>query len=444
MRYHRRIPWPKPPMRSARVVINTFGSLGDLFPFLSVGRALHARGHHVTVATLEVHHAAVEQAGLHFANASAVPSPQDMAEFTERVFHPMRGPRLVIRDLAGADVRESYARLRVICKDADVLMTSSLAFAGQILGETLGAAGRLRWISAVLTPCNLVSIFDPPIVGMPWVDAIARGPLRGRRLLQQLTMLRLRNWTGPVRAFRRELGLRAESTLGNPLQHGQHAPDCALALFSPLLATRQPDWPSQVRITGFAHYAQPGATLGDELQAFLRNGSPPLVFTLGSSAVHIGADFLRESLKVCEQLERRAVLFTGSPEMRAKLPASLPPFAYAVEYAPHAAVFAQAAAIIHHGGIGTSTEALRAGRPMLVVPHGFDQYDNAERLKHLGVAHAVASRNYRCETVMPLLKDLLEDPGYGHRAWHCAEAVRAEHGDHVAADLIEAQLAGRG
>ncbi|HTV85539.1 MAG TPA: nucleotide disphospho-sugar-binding domain-containing protein [Dyella sp.] len=431
-------------MRPARLVINTIGSLGDLFPFLSVGCALKARGHQVTVATLDQHRVAVEQAGLHFASASARQPPQDLAEFTERVFHPVHGPSLVIRELAGADVSESYARLQVICKDADVLMTSTLAFAGQILGETLGAAGQLRWVSAVLTPCNMLSIFDPPIVGMPWVDAISTGPLRGRRLLQHLTMLRLRRWTGPVRAFRRERGLRAESTLGNPLQHGQHAPDCALALFSPLLGTRQADWPPQVRITGFAHYAQPGAVPDEALQAFLREGSPPLVFTLGSSAVHIGENFLRESLQVCERLERRAVLFTGSAQMRAKLPASLPAYACAVEYAPHAAVFAQAAAIVHHGGIGTSTEALRAGRPMLVVPHGFDQYDNAQRLKRLGVAHALAARDYRCEAALPLLKDLLDHPAYEQRASQCAQSVRAERGDQVAADLIEALLSERG
>jgi rhamnosyltransferase subunit B len=121
-------------------------------------------------------------------------------------------------------VRESYGRLQVICKDADVLITSTLAFAGQILGETLSATGRLHWVSAVLTPCNVVSIHEAPLTGVKWMDALTRGPLRGRRLLQYLTLLRLRSWTGPVRAFRRQLGLPAESPLGNPLQHGQQSP----------------------------------------------------------------------------------------------------------------------------------------------------------------------------------------------------------------------------
>jgi rhamnosyltransferase subunit B len=427
-------------MRPAHIVINTLGSLGDLFPFLSIGCALHARGHRVTVATHSVHRDVVERAGLRFADASGIPQPDDVAAFTEQVFDPLRGPRLLVRDLAAADVRESYGRMQAICKDADVLITSTLAFAGQIIGETLGAAGKLHWVSVVLTPCNFVSIHEPPIVGMKWVDALTRGPMRGTRLLQYMTLLRVRGWTGPVRAFRRELGLRAESVLGNPMQHGQHSPDDALALFSPQLGSKQPDWPPNVHIAGFAHYAQPGAKMDAELEAFLGSGSPPLVFTLGSTAVHIGTNFLRESIKACEQLGRRAVLFTGSPQMRANLPASLPSSVHAIEYAPHAAVFPRAAAVIHHGGIGTSTEALRAGRPMLVVPHGFDQYDNAERFKRLGVAHTLASRDYRCEMAAPLLQDLLDDPGYGQRAWRCAEIVRAEHGEQFAADLIERRL----
>lgn len=424
-------------MRPAHIVINTVGSLGDLFPFLAIGCALSARGHRVTVATHVMHQAAVAQAGLDFADASGTPILTNVGEFTQRAFHPVHGPRLVIRDIAAVDVAESYQRLQAICRDADVLLTSTLAFAGHILGETLGAAGKLHWVSAVLAPSGFLSIHEPPVVGMPRMDALARGPLRGKRLLHWLIRLRVRSWTGPVRAFRRKLGLPGESPLGNPLQEGQHSPECALALFSPQLGAAQADWPAHVHITGFAHYPQPGAAMDASLQSFLRGGTPPLVFSLGSTAVHIGAGFLRESIEACEQLGRRAVLFTGSPEVRAQLPATLPDFIHAVDYAPHAAVFPQAAVVVHHGGIGTSTEALRAGRPMLVVPHGFDQFDNAERLQRLGVARALAARDYRCATALPLLKDLLDDPAYAQRARRCGEAVRAEQGEQVAADLIE-------
>lgn len=431
-------------MRSAHIVFTTFGSLGDLFPFLAVGQVLHARGHRVTIATHSMHRAAIEQAKLRFADASGMPEPKDRAEFTAQAFHPRRGPRFVVRDLAAEDVRDSYIKLKTICDGADVLVTSGLSFGGQILGETLSAAGKLRWISAVLAPVSFISVYDLPTTGMAWADALThRAPRRVRFFMRHLLQLGTRHWTAPVRAFRRDLGLRAVSAGGDPFHRGQHSRDCVLALFSPFLGQPQPDWPAHTHVTGFAHYAQPGATIDAELDAFLRDGSRPLVFTLGSSAVHIGAGFLRTSLAVAERLERRAVLFTGTAAVRAQLPAQLPPTVRLVDYAPHAAVFPHAAAIVHHGGIGTSSEALRSGRPMLVVPHGFDQFDNAARLQHQGVAHVVHARRYKVETATPLLRELLDDPHYGQHAWRCAEAVRAEHGAMVTADLIEAQLSKR-
>ncbi|GLQ45192.1 glucosyltransferase [Dyella lipolytica] len=427
-------------MRSAHIVITTFGSLGDLFPFLAVGQVLQARGHRVTIATHTTHRATVAQAGLRFADASGMPEPEDRAQFTARAFDHRRGPHFVVHDLAAGDVRASYAKLKTICDDADVLITSSLAFAGQILGETLSAAGKLPWISAVLAPASFVSAYDPPTTGMAWVDALTRDAPRRVRVIRHLFEWGTRHWTAPVRALRRELGLRAVSSGGDPFHRGQHSPDGVLALFSPLIGKPQLDWPANTHVTGFAHYAQPGAKLDAELDNFLREGSPPLVFTLGSAAVHIGADFLRASITVAERLNRRAVLFTGTPAVRAQLPAPLPATIRAVDYAPHAAVFPHAAAIVHHGGIGTSTEALRAGRPMLVVPHGFDQFDNAARLQRLGVAHVLHASSYSVEAATPLLRELLDDAQYGQHAWRCAEAVRAEHGATTAADVIEATL----
>lgn len=427
-------------MRSAHIVITTFGSLGDLFPFLAVGQVLHARGHRVTIATHTTHRATVAEAGLLFADASGMPEPEDHAQFTARAFDHRRGPHFVVHDLAAGDVRASYAKLKTICGDADVLITSSLAFAGQILGETLSAAGKLQWISVVLAPASFVSAYDPPATGMAWVDALTRDAPRRVRVIRHLFEWGTRHWTAPVRALRRELGLPAVSSGGDPFHRGQHSPDGVLALFSPLIGQPQLDWPASTHVTGFAHYAQPGAKIDAELDNFLRDGSPPLVFTLGSAAVHIGGDFLRASITVAERLNRRAVLFTGTPTVRAQLPTPLPATMRAVDYAPHAALFPHAAAIVHHGGIGTSTEALRAGRPMLVVPHGFDQFDNAARLQRLGVAQVLHANGYSVETATPLLRQLLDDAQYGQHAWRCAEAVRAEHGATIAADLIEAQL----
>jgi rhamnosyltransferase subunit B len=423
-------------MQTAHIVIATVGSLGDLFPFLAIGQELRRRGHRVTIATHAVHQLPIEQAGLDFVDASGIPEPEDRAAFTAKAFHPWRGPRFVVHDFAALDVAASYEKLAPICADADVLITTTLAFAGQILGEQLRAAGRVRWLSAVLAPAGFLSSFDPPATGITALDNfLRRSPQRGQwvqRIGERLT----RPWTAPVRAFRQQLSLPAVSERGDPFHRGQHAVDGVLALFSPLLGKPQPDWPKNVHVTGFARYEQP-LLVDTALTDFLDAGPPSLVFTLGSAAVHAGESFLRESLDAARQLGQRAVLLTGSPEMRAQLPRDLPSAVLTLDYADHANLFPRAAVIIHHGGIGTSSEALRAGRPMLVVPHGFDQPDNAARLQRLGVAEVLPARRYRADRAAILLDRLLRHPAYRERGAECAEAMREEDGAKEAARIIE-------
>ena len=423
-------------MRNAHIVIATVGSLGDLFPFLAIGQELKARGHRVTIATHGLHQTTIEQAGLDFVDASGMPEPEDRAAFTARAFDRWRGPRFVVHDFAAMDVQASYEKLAPVVAHADVLITTTLAFAGQILGEQLSATGRLRWLSAVLAPAGFISAYDPPATGVVLLDDfIRRSPRRGRGL-QAIARRVTHGWTAPVRKLRGSLGLPPVSSSGDPFHQGQHAPQGVLALFSPLLGQPQPDWPQHVHVTGFARHVQMAA-LDPALTAFLDNGQRPLVFTLGSTAVHMGARFLRESLAAALRLNQRAVLFTGSPEMRAKLPADLPATIHAVDYAPHAALFPRASVIVHHGGIGTSSEALHAGKAMLIVPHGFDQPDNAARLKRLGVAEMLSAERYRANPAASVLQRLLSDGRYSRRSETCAATLRNEPGASGAADIIE-------
>ncbi|MGP1664590.1 MAG: glycosyltransferase [Rhodanobacter sp.] len=428
-------------MTCARIVFATVGSLGDLFPFLAVGQALRRRGHHVTIATHAMHQAPIAQAGLSFADASGMLEPEDRAAFTARAFHPWRGPRFVVHDIAALDVRASYDKLLPLCVDADVLITSTLAFAAQIIGEQASAVSRLRWLSAVLAPAGFISASDPPATGLQTLDWFVRSSPQRGRWLSRMAMHVTHPWTAPVRTLRRELGLPPQSRLGDPFHRGQHAPRGVLALFSPLLGQAQPDWPPNVVITGAARYRQP-ATPAPALQAFLDAGPAPLVFTLGSAAVHANAEFLRESVKAAQALGQRAVLLVGSAQMRAQLPTDLPATIHCADYATHAELFARAAATVHHGGIGTSSEALCSGRPMLVVPHGFDQPDNAIRLRKLGLAEILPAKHYRADRAAGLLQRLLSEPSYRQHAALAARAISEENGAEVGADVIEATLRG--
>ena len=125
---------------------------------------------------------------------------------------------------------------------------------------------------------------------------------------------------------------------------------------------------------------------------------------------------------------------------RAQLPTDLPATIHCVDYAAHAELFPRASVIIHHGGIGTSSEALRSGRPMLVVPHGFDQPDNAARLQRLDVAEILPASRYRTDRAAVLLRQLLREPSYCNRAAWAARKIADEDGAVSAANVIEDTL----
>jgi UDP:flavonoid glycosyltransferase YjiC (YdhE family) len=178
--------------------------------------------------------------------------------------------------------------------------------------------------------------------------------------------------------------------------------------------------------------------LPDELLRFLDAGPPPLVFTLGSAAVLDAGNFFTESIAAAQRLGRRAILMTGSTS--AGLPTSLPAGVAAFDYAPFSELFPRAAAIVHHGGVGTTTQALRSGRPMLVMPFAYDQPDNASRVARLGVARVISRRHYTARAVAAQLDRLLTDSRYLDRSVAVGERVRAEDGVRSACDALEAAL----
>jgi rhamnosyltransferase subunit B len=239
----------------------------------------------------------------------------------------------------------------------------------------------------------------------------------------------------PVHELRAALGLTRG---GHPLFEGQFSPTLTLALFSRVLGSPQPDWPVNVVTTGFVFYNGPDQMQPD-LEEFLSAGTPPVVFTLGTSAVGAAGSFYEESVKAVAGLGVRAVLLIGGFEQnRPKGPVSRD--VMVIDRAPHQLLMPRASAVVHQVGAGTTGQALRAGRPMLVVPHGHDQPDNAFRVTNLGVARTVSPGAYRERRVAHELGILLEDHTYQRRASEIAAVVRGEGGADAAAAAIDAVL----
>ena len=415
----------------ARILITSWGSFGDVYPYVGLARALRERGHHPIIVTAGFYRDLIESLGFEFRSAGPAIDPDDRA-LIARVLDPARGPDTLVRDILMPSLRSDYVALDQAARDADLMVTHPITFAAPVIAQARG----LPWVSTVLAPMSFFSSTDVPVLPpAPFLAHLGRfGPFYGR-IVAQLVRRQTRGWMQPVFDLRHELGLPPGE---HPLFEGQFSPALTLALFSRVLAAPQPDWPRNVSVTGFVFYNGPDG-LPPEVETFLNAGPPPVVFTLGTSAVAAAGSFYEESVEAVRQLGVRAVMLTGGFEQNCPR-AALPPGVLLVDRAPHQSLFPRAAAVVHQGGAGTLAQTLRAGRPMLVVPHAHDQPDNASRVVKLGVATTVFPRAYRGRRVAHELERLLNDAAVAVRASEVAAIVRAEGGAAAAAAAIEQVL----
>jgi len=434
---------PAREIKGRKIVMATMGSEGDVHPFIAVALALKARGHRPVIAARAAFRAKIEREGLGYSHlrpdmddADAIGLSQD--EIVRAVTDQATGLRFLLKRIVLPFIRQSYADLEAACEGADLLIPHGVVMAAPLLAEKR----RLPWLSSVLQPFAFMSAYDPPMLGVaPLVDAMR--PWLGRAVYRRLLDFTARyaaGWFTPVHALRAELGLPPSAL--TPVIQGPYSPLGTLALYSKVLGAVQPDFPPATTITGFPFYDSQlggGAALEPGLAAFLDQGPPPIVFTLGTTAVLNPGSFFRESLEAAGRLNRRALLLVGQDGFKA-LPEQLPDTAMACAYAPHSALFPRAEVIVHQGGVGTTGQALRSGRPQLVTPHMADQPDNAARVKRLGVAAVLAPKRYTGATGAKAISTLIGAEAYSAKARQVADTVAREQGAEAAADAIEAAL----
>ena len=417
----------------SRVLLATLGSLGDLHPYIAVGTALMARGQQVRLATSIDYRARVEAAGLEF--APLAPSIAELGEpeqTARQFFSPWRGPERLINAMVITPVRRAYDDLRAAAQGVDLAVSHPLTPVLPMIAESR----ELPWLSSVLAPYSLFSMTDPSLIpNFEWLRRLPRVGRFPHGWLLDLVCGQVRRWERPLHALRAELGLPPDRR--SLLIEGQYSPRGTLALFDPLLAAPQPDWPARTFVCGAAlHDAadpqQVSAAGNDAVEQFLAAGPPPVVFALGSSAVWLARDYWTHAIAACEALGVRGLLLTGTP-LQQRLPVGVAAF----DYLPYSRVFPRAAAIVHQAGIGTLSQALRSGRPQLLAPAGFDQSDNAARAARLGVGRVLPFRRAHDHVRLASeLRALLGDSTYAMAAVGVAEKSRGVDGAAAAAQHI--------
>lgn len=406
-------------------VVVTIGSAGDLFPFMAMALALRAAGHRVSFLAPEQHAPYVAASGLDF---TGLPADEAVLHDPD-LWHPTRGFGVVWRA-----TRPGMARIvsfvdALPADEKPVLLVHPLALPEADLCRARRPG--LRVAAAYLAPQNLPTVHDPLLVG-PW-RVPSWVPFAARRALWRWGA---RTFVDPValpdvNTARAARGLRPMASLLTDLFG---LADLSLTLFPEWFAPTQPDWPQPLVRAGFPLFdPKPDAALSAELLRFLDGGPAPVAFTHGTGNFQAGAYF-RDACAAVQTRGLRAILLTPQ---RDQVPAALPPSVLWQDYVPLRRLLPHVAALAHHGGIGTTAEALRAGIPQLVVPLAHDQFDNAARVTALGVGVSLRADRVNAARLADKLTQLTDNDALATR---CA-AVGARFDGSDPMQIVVARLA---
>ncbi|WP_137173272.1 glycosyltransferase [Massilia sp. HP4] len=401
-------------------ILATIGSAGDLFPFLWIGRALRERGHRVDFLGPEQHAMYVESAGLTFhglpADVAVLDHPhlwhatRGLAVVWEATRPAMAQLPMVVEALTQAQSNEQPNERRVLLAHPLALPEADLC---------RHASPGLKIAAAWLAPSNLPTVHDPLLLG-PW-PVPAWVPHGARRWLWRALAAR---FVDPValpglNTARVERGLPQVDSM---VDYIPSIPDLSLALFPDWFAPAPPDWPRPLYQAGFPLYdPDPDAAPSAELRAFLDAGEPPVVFTPGTGNRQARSYFAAAAHAVAA-LGHRAIFLTP---YREQLPSRLSPDVCWQQYIPLKALLPHVAALVHHGGIGTTAEALRAAIPQLIVPLAHDQFDNAARVTALGAGLSLRADRVSPRSMRVALAKIIDASSFIQRGARIAERFQA-------------------
>ncbi len=407
------------------------GSSGDVLPGLTIARELSKRGHQATILTNPFFQADAEKSGLAFLPAGEVADYERLTRHPD-LWKPMRGTAFLLGEAGfGRMTQEMLTATQTwMAKRAGGslgIVASSLAMAPRLLRDQKA----FPLASLHLSPLVFRSVMDPPVLALggliPWIHQ--RFPRGVRAIADKLLVDPLLE--GQLGFLRKSLGLPKITSWMN---RWWHSPDLVMALF-PEWYSSPKDLPPKTKHFPFP-LAGNEAPMPEDLEAFLQAGTPPVVVTLGSAMAQAGKVFA-ETAKAALALGRRVVLLTRHPE---QLP-SIPPEAFVAQWAPLGPLFSRSTLVVHHGGIGTTAQAIAAGVPQLILPFAHDQPDNAHILKRHGLGDFHNPHRPHWGRLKSQMQSLMASKEIASVCAQRARMAQNTYGEVLAADSLEQLVA---
>jgi UDP:flavonoid glycosyltransferase YjiC (YdhE family) len=400
----------------------SMGTYGDVLPFVGLGAELKRRGRRVTFVANEEYATWAERYGFEFTSLLSNADTLALLGHPD-IWHPVKSALLGARWMKSR-LAAQYETLKPLIEPDTVIVSYPPIFGARMLHELVG----VPLVSIVPMPWVIPSGHNPPDLmaafNMPaWAPRILK---RAHwRTLEAASDFIIGRHINRVRS---SLGLKKQRQVAR----WAFSPQMTIGLFPDWYAAPQLDWPANFKTAGFSDFdGGDDAELPAELMSFINAGEPPVAFTFGTGMRH-GERMFRMAVDVCEQLKVRGILLS---RFEGQVPASLPSGVIRCEYAPFRKLFPKCAAAVHHGGLGTTAQALAAGTPQLILPFAWDQRDNGLRVKRLGAGDWLPSRS-SAEKVARALKPLLT-PAARARCEEWSRRCREASANVQAVDWIE-------
>lgn len=380
-------------------VVICVGTTGDIHPFMRIGKTLQALGRKVTFISNTYHAKLFRDSGLPFVGLG---TDEDYLRVVRNpdVWDQKKGFATLLANY-GEQIEQINAAIRSVADASPVVaIAHPFAVPGATISRELGIVASI--VSFYLAPTTIRTCYGEVHIGPTKVPRWF--PMRWRRALWRFIE---KGWIDPigigqVNAIRGALNLPAVSS--SFLDHIEKAPDLTVTLFPSWFGPAMPDWPQPLLTGDFQLFeVEPSNHFSQELSTFLASGDKPLVFTPGTGNLHAEA-FFSCALAAVTKLGRRAIFLTQD---QTQIPANLPANVLWQPYVPLSGLLPHSAVLVHHGGIGTTAEALRAGTPQVVVPFGWDQFDNGARVSSLGAGLVIPSKKLQARNLARAIHTLM-------------------------------------
>ncbi len=415
-----------------KLTLIALGSRGDVQPIVALGRGLLDAGYTVRVVTLESFEPIVRGQGLDFfpvsGDAQALTNEMMLAGMKGNGLHLLSMYRGIMRTFGAITASYHAAFAADALRDSDAILSQ---LPGGFYGYDLAEALRVPYIALSVIPQEITGAY--PLSLLPMQFSLGREYNRLTYYFgQQLAWHPFRK---AINAFRHQLELPPASFWWGNMRRMKRERVPVIQGFSQHFIPTQPEWGNHVHTTGYWTLDESDWEPSAALVKFLEGGDPPVFIGFGSMPVPAPEATTRLILEALQRSGKRGVLGAGWAKIGA---VDLPETVFALDYAPYAWLFPRVAAIIHHGGSGTTGFALRSGVPSMVVPFTADQPFWGRRAHELGVGPVpIPFSKLTSDNLAAAIKSMTTDTKMRRKAIDLHDAMAAENGVPIAVKLVQ-------